>query len=182
MMEPTQHTSHGLSPGLEYPCTNPSLTWHYYQDHRFIHNNPMAFNITGQQAAPTPPTLLPQVRSATQEHSGLGRSGLRPDLTVRQQHTANAVASGGYTYYVKIINPKRKSDFVVRMWHGTSQVFPTATSLRSKLQESFPSDIPSTDVFQMGYMEGNVKRWLFKDQDLQVMYKTFPISSKITLV
>ena len=67
------------------------------------------------------------------------------------------------------------------MWHGTSQLFHTATSLRSKLQESFPQDIPSTDDFQMGYIEGNVKRWIFEDQDLQIMYKTFPMSSKITL-
>ena len=55
---------------------------------------------------------------------------------------------------------------VVRMWHGTSQLFQSATSL----QESFPQDIPHTDDFQMGYIEGNVKRWIFEDQDLQVMW------------
>ena len=57
------------------------------------------------------------------------------------------------------------------MWHGTSQLFQTATSLRSKLQESFPQDVPSTDDFQMDYMEGNVKQWIFEDQDLQVMFQ-----------
>ena len=171
-MEPTQH-------GLEYagtPGTNPVLNWHYYQGHRFIHNNPMAFTIT-QQAAPSP--MLPRAQFPLEEQSGLNR---RADSTLsHQQPTPNAVASGAYTYHVKIINPKKKSDFVVRMWHGTSQLFRTVTSLRSKLQESLPQDIPSIDDIQMGYMEGNVKRWIFEDQDLQVMYKTFPMSSKITL-
>ena len=74
-----------------------------------------------------------------------------------QQPTPDFTASGAYTYHVKIINPKKKSDFVVRMWRGTSYIFKTATSLRSTLKESFPQDVPSTDDFQMGYMEGNVK-------------------------
>ena len=176
-MEPTQHNILGPSP-FEYagaPGANPAQNWHYYQDHRFIHNNPMAFNIT--QQAPT--GTLPRVQFPQSEESGLGR---RAGSTLsHQQPTPNAATSGAYTYHVKIINPKKKSDFVVRMWHGTSQLFQSATSLRSKLQESFPQDIPHTDDFQMGYIEGNVKRWIFEDQDLQVMYKTFPMSSKITL-
>ena len=168
-MEPTQHNILGPSP-LEYagaPGANPAQNWHYYQDHRFIHNNPMAFTIT--QQAPT--GAFSRVQFPPSEHSGLGR---RADSTLsHQQPTPNAATSGAYTYHVKIINPKKKSDFVVRMWHGTSQLFQSATSLRSKLQESFPQDIPRTDDFQIGYIEGNVKQWIFEDQNLQVVVCMF---------
>ena len=104
-MEPTQHNILGPSP-FEYagaPGANPAQNWHYYQDHRFIHNYPMEFNIT--QQAPT--GTLPRVQfPQSAEQSGLGR---RAGSTLsHQQPTPNAATSGAYTYHVKIINPKKK--------------------------------------------------------------------------
>ena len=88
--------------------------------------------------------------------------------------------SGSYTYLVKIINPKKKSNYIVRMWHGVSEAFKTPTVLREKLRKAFPDDI-STD-FQIGYLEGNTKRWIVQERDLSTMYNSFDDGSKITVV
>ena len=180
-MESTRRNS-GSRPFEQYaetPGAHPALNWQPQYYHRFVgpHNNTTAMsNIPGTQRAalyaPTP--MPPQVLISQEQSVNVLERGLS-----RQESTSTA--PGLYTYLVKIINPKKKSDFVVRMWHGTSESFQTPTSLREKLQESFPQDVPSTNGFQMGYMEGNVKRWIFEDKDLQVMYKIFPSSSKITL-
>lgn len=89
--------------------------------------------------------------------------------------------SGSYTYLVKIINPKKKSDYIVRMWHGVSEAFKTPTTLREKLREAFPHDIPSSTDFQVGYLEGNTKRWIVEERDLSAMYDSFDDGSKITM-
>ena len=49
--------------------------------------------------------------------------------------------------YVRLINPKRKSDFVVRMWHDEHSKFKSPAELKIKLLDAFPSDIPSTENF-----------------------------------
>ena len=67
------------------------------------------------------------------------------------------------------------------MWHGITFKFTSPSSLRSHLQESFPDDVPATKDFKLGYLEGNVKRWIVEDRDLSVMYSTFQPTSKITL-
>ena len=87
----------------------------------------------------------------------------------------------GYNYHLKIINPKKRSDFVVRMWHGVSRKFKSPSALRAQIQESFSSDVPSTTDFQVGYLEGNTKHWIVEKRDLMVMYSTFQPSSRITL-
>ncbi len=50
-----------------------------------------------------------------------------------------------------------------------------------QIHESFPDDVPSTFDFQVGYLEGNTKRWIVEKRDLIAMYSTFPSPSKITL-
>ena len=92
--------------------------------------------------------------------------------------------SGSYDYLVKIINPKKKSDYIVRIWHGVSEAFKTPTVLREKLRKAFPHDIPSTTEFQIGYLEGNTKRWVVEERDLRAMpchVHSFNDGSKITL-
>ena len=86
-----------------------------------------------------------------------------------------------YSYDVKIINPKKKSDFVVRRWHGVSDVIRSPAALKVKLHESFPHDVPASSNIQVGYLEGNNKRWIFEELDLDVMYDSFQPGSKITL-
>ena len=88
-----------------------------------------------------------------------------------------------YTYYVKIINPKRKSDFIVRMWHSAKHAFKSPTELKVGLMESFPGEVPSTTSFQVGYLEspGSTKRWLVEDRDLIALYNSHEPGSKINL-
>lgn len=86
-----------------------------------------------------------------------------------------------YHYDVKIVNPSKKSDFVVRRWHDVSEAIQTPSLLKAKLQESFPQDVPTNPDFKLGYMNGNQRYWIFEDRDLQVMYKSFKPGSTITL-
>ena len=86
-----------------------------------------------------------------------------------------------YSYDVKIINPKKKSDFVVRRWHGMTEVIRSCAMLKVKLHESFPNDVPANSDLQVGYLEGNQKRWIFEERDLDVMYDSCEPGSKITL-
>ena len=71
-----------------------------------------------------------------------------------------------YSYDVKIINPKKKSDFVVRRWHGVTKVFRAPAVLKVKLHEFFPNDVSASSNLQVGYLEGNHKRWIFEERDL----------------
>lgn len=89
-----------------------------------------------------------------------------------------------YTYYVRMINPKKKSDFLVRTWHDETTQFKSPAELKLKLIDSFPNEVPSTSNFQVGYFEppGNsAKRWIMEKRDLSKMYKSFGDSSKINL-
>ena len=84
---------------------------------------------------------------------------------------------------MKIINPKRKSDFIVRMWHSAKHAFKSPTELKVGLMESFPGEVPSTTSFQVGYLEspGSTKRWLVEDRDLIALYNSHEPGSKINL-
>ena len=62
-----------------------------------------------------------------------------------------------------------------------SEVFKTPTVLREKVCKVFPHDVPSTFEFQIGYLEGNTKRWVVEEGDLRAMYNSFNDGSKITL-
>ena len=74
-----------------------------------------------------------------------------------------------YSYLVKFIKSKRKSDFIV------SEEFQHISSLKMKLMDSFTSELP-LQGFQMGYFEhlNNAKRWLVERRDLEEMYAAFP--------
>ena len=88
-----------------------------------------------------------------------------------------------HSYFVRIINPKKKSDFVVRTWHDASETFDSPRSLKLKLMESFPDDVPDHVSFQVGYFEGknSTKRWIVEPRDLQSMYSVLEEGQKITL-
>jgi hypothetical protein len=82
-----------------------------------------------------------------------------------------------------MINPKRKSEFVVRMWHDVTKKFNSPAALKLKLMDCFPADVPSTAAFQIGYFEppSNVKRWIVEERDLKRMYSQYDVGSKINL-
>ena len=104
-----------------------------------------------------------------------------PTATANYADKDDECENGSYDYHLKIINPKKKSDYLVRMWHGVSGMFKSPLTLRVQIHESFPDDVPSTSDFQVGYLEGNTKRWIVEKRDLIAMYSTFPSPSKITL-
>lgn len=86
-----------------------------------------------------------------------------------------------YAYEVKIINPHKKSDYVVRRWHDETGIFTSPGLLKEKLRNSFPGDVSTRSDFKMGYMQGNHKSWIFEDRDLQSMYESLKSGSKILL-
>ena len=90
-----------------------------------------------------------------------------------------------YTYQVRFVNLKRKSEFTLRDWHDMVERFTTIEQLKFKLLESFPKEFPSASstTFQIGYLEppNQAKKWLCDVRDLQKMYASFPSGSWLTL-
>lgn len=94
--------------------------------------------------------------------------------------------SGGYSVPVdedRIVNPKKKSDFLVRTWHDEHLQFKSPAELKIKLIDAFPNEVSTNSNFQVGYFEppANTKRWIMDKRDLLVMYHTFNSGSKINL-
>ena len=67
-----------------------------------------------------------------------------------------------YTYYIRLIWSKKKSDFVVRLWHDEHCKF-------KSLADAFPNDIPTSSDIQLG-SPGNTKRWIVDKRDLRASY------------
>lgn len=81
-----------------------------------------------------------------------------------------------YSYKVKVINPNKKSDFMVLTWHNVHSRFDSPTALKRKLVECFHEYVPSElEDFNCGYMEGRgaAKRWIVSVQDIDTMYESF---------
>lgn len=74
---------------------------------------------------------------------------------------------------MKIINPDKKSDFIVRELHNFSGKFESLLALKSMLINDFEDQVPPTPDFQVGYFLGkqSTKYWLMCEADLQSMYK-----------
>ena len=88
-----------------------------------------------------------------------------------------------YTYYVKFINPKKKSDFLVRLWHNQHTLFSSPAELKIKLLDAFSNEVPATGNFQVSYFEppSSTNRWIIDSRDLTAMYSSFSPGAKITL-
>ena len=54
-----------------------------------------------------------------------------------------------YTYKVKIINPQKKSDFIVLTWHQMTEKFQTPSELKERLIKSFSDRVPSHQDFHI---------------------------------
>ena len=57
-------------------------------------------------------------------------------------------------YRVKIINPDKRSDFIVRELYGFHSQFDSINSLKVKLMDQFSKYVPPTTEFQVGYFTG----------------------------
>ena len=79
----------------------------------------------------------------------------------------------GYSYHLKIINSKKKSDFIIRDIHHFHGVFTSILDLKEKIMDEFGNDVPATTNFNVGYFSGrqSAKRWIMTREDLDLMYK-----------
>ncbi len=81
-------------------------------------------------------------------------------------------------------DPKRKSKYVVRKWHGVEHAFKSCNEMKRMLQDNFSDKLPElTSECHVGYYEppNGAKRWLIDDRDLETMYKDRTAGSKINL-
>jgi len=82
-----------------------------------------------------------------------------------------------HSYRVKITNPQRKSEVIMRQLHHFRGKFESVISLRAKLIESSRSKCLYNSVtFNVGYFEGqsHSKVWLVTNDDLQATYTQYP--------
>ncbi|SMN02688.1 hypothetical protein SPONN_1479 [uncultured Candidatus Thioglobus sp.] len=87
-----------------------------------------------------------------------------------------------FDYKVKITNPARKSDVVVRHLHHFHGKFDSLLNLHVKLVEEFKEQVPDSLSFNIGYFEGqkHAKMLMGSEEDLQAMYMRYP-SGEVTL-
>ena len=79
---------------------------------------------------------------------------------------------------MKIINPQKESDVLMRQLHHFSSRFESLLALRVKLIEEFKEHVPSTVVFNVGYFEGpqHSKISMVTSEDLNVECHVFEVS------
>ena len=79
-----------------------------------------------------------------------------------------------YTYRLKIINPNKKSNFIIRDVHHFGGKFATILDMKRKIMQEFKDELPETTDFNVGYFYGkqSAKRWIVTQEDLDAMYKT----------
>ena len=81
-----------------------------------------------------------------------------------------------FAYKVKVINPVKRSKFVVRQLHHFSGKFKSVHEVRSVLCAELNDVLPEEDSdFSVGYFEGRhqMKRWLVTSEDLNKLYQLY---------
>ncbi len=88
-----------------------------------------------------------------------------------------------YSYYVRLVqDPKRKSKYIVRKWHGVEHAFKSCNEMKSMLQDNFSDELPElTSECHVGYYEPPNGAKREDDRDLETMYKDRRAGSKINL-
>ena len=88
-----------------------------------------------------------------------------------------------YSYKVKIINPVKKSDVIVRQLHGFKKKFESVTAMRAQLVEEFKDQVPNSLDFSVGYFDGSqqAKLWLVTQDDIDGMYSKYKTGGSIFL-
>lgn len=59
---------------------------------------------------------------------------------------------------------------VVRQVHRLKSKVPSITQLKASLIDEFSDEIPNSLEFEVGWLEGNSKKWLVVQEDLATMY------------
>lgn len=87
-----------------------------------------------------------------------------------------------YSYMVKLIFPKNKTDIMNLTWHNVTEKFDSVSSLKLKLIDRFSEFIPSVPTFQVGYFgRGNQKNWIVGIEVLKKMYNFYNEGDDIKL-
>ena len=86
-----------------------------------------------------------------------------------------------YSYKVKIINPVRKSDVVVRQLHNVTGKFDSVTAIRVKLIEELKDNVPDNATFDIGFFDGTTKLLMVSTDDVNSMYQKYKNGGAIML-
>ena len=78
-----------------------------------------------------------------------------------------------FSYKVKIINPNKKSDVVVRQLNRLKSKFKSVRELRMRLIDDFSEHVPNTVDFTIDGSQ-QAKTWLVSSDDLETMYQKYP--------
>ena len=131
------------------------------------------------------PTLLAGGNTTSSVSTGSGSTiNSRPgSVQISATSSRKAPPQPSYSYKVKIINPTRKSDVIVRQLNDCSVKFESVTALRVKLIESFGDSILNTIDFNVEYFDGSqqAKIWLVVPDDFKTMYQKYPQGGAINL-
>ena len=74
---------------------------------------------------------------------------------------------------MKIINPRRKSDAVIRELRKFTGRFNSITDVKVRMMEEFDEYVPASTRFSIGYYEGQTKRWICTEDDLSKLYEIY---------
>ena len=80
-----------------------------------------------------------------------------------------------YSYRVKLINPVRKKDSVIRELRKFRGRFKSVTEMKIRLMEEFEEQMPETTKFGICCIEGrqSTKHWICCDDDIDAMYTAY---------
>lgn len=129
-----------------------------------------------------------QPSSITNAQSGPASSNVQSmnqSITVPSKPAvaSNHIREDKYSYKVKMINPQKKSESIVRQLNGFTSKFKNVKEMRMKLNEEFGEQVPNTLDFSIGYFDGSqqAKVWLYTAEDLKAMYSKHPNGGFISL-
>jgi len=107
-------------------------------------------------------------RHFTQPQQSKWLSGQQSSFSQRSEteQLAGTLVVVTYSYMIKFINPKRKSDYTIRTRYDTSEKFSTIANLKHKLTDAFSDEL--SEMFQVGYLEppSQAKRWLLEQRSV----------------
>ena len=80
-----------------------------------------------------------------------------------------------YSYRVKLINPTRKKDSIIRELRKFHGRFKSVMEMKIRLMDELEEHMPETTKFSLGYIEGrqSTKRWICCEDDLNAMYTAY---------
>lgn len=82
---------------------------------------------------------------------------------------------------MKVINPSKKSDVIVRQLHKFHLKFSSVNALRVKLIEDFSEQVPDLLSFGVGYFDGKHQISLYNQDDLGTMYDKHKLGGEVML-